>query len=206
MLSIWEALHRLKIALPSPRSIDTISCYTLETMFRKIGIRDQDNIDQAVNLYHRSYRRLGPQKATLHPEVVQTLSHLKADGYRLSIGTHEQRHNLDRLVRTLKIGKFFTDSLCEDEVHRKKPFPEMAETLIHRLGVRPEETLMVGDSTLDIQMGKAAQCVTCAVTYGAHAIDRLARHAPDYTINSFAELLTVLDVPALWQKVSVNRS
>lgn len=204
MQSIWEALHTMNIALPSQRSIEALSCYTLETMFQKIGIRDKDKIDQAVYQYNRSYRRLGPQKATLYPGVEDTLSQLKADGYLLSIGTHERRHNLDRLIHALKIGRFFSNSLCEDEVCGKKPSPEMAETLMHRLGVLPEETLIVGDSTLDIRMGKAAECDTCAVTYGAHSKDQLTQQTPDYIINMLPELLSVLAVHASRRRMSVT--
>lgn len=194
MQSIWGALHDLKVTLPSQRSIDSLSCYTLEGMFQKVGIRGQDKIDHAIDRYNRCYRKLGPRKATLYPGVKDTLSCLKENGYLLSIGTHERRSNLDRLLHALDIGKFFSNSLCEDEVEHVKPAPEMAETLMCRNGVLPEETLVVGDSTLDIRMGKAARCGTCAVTYGVHSSDRLAKYSPGWKINAFPELLNVLEL------------
>ena len=70
----------------------------------------------------------------------------------------------------------------------------MSETLMCRNGVLPEETLVVGDSTLDIRMGKAARCETCAVTYGVHSSDRLAKYSPGWKINAFPELLNVLEL------------
>jgi phosphoglycolate phosphatase len=194
MQSIWGALHDLKVKIPSQRSLNTLSCHTLEGMFKKLGIRSQDKIDCAIKSYNRRYRSLGPKKARLYPGVKDTLSCLKGNGYHLFIGTHEKRSNLDRLVNALDIGNFFSDSLCEDEVEHIKPAPEMAETLMGRNGVQPEDTLVVGDSTLDIRMGKAARCKTCAVTYGVHSKVRLAKHNPNCKINAFPELLNVLEL------------
>jgi phosphoglycolate phosphatase len=120
---------------------------------------------------------------------------LKENDYFLSIATHERRSNLDRLAHALDIEKFISDSLCEDEVRHKKPAPEMAATLMCRNGILPEKTLVVGDSTLDIRMGQAAGCHTCAVTHGVHSSDRLARFGPEWMIDAFPELLHVLELP-----------
>jgi phosphoglycolate phosphatase len=204
MQSIWDTLHDLKVKLPTQQSLNSLSCHTLEDMFQKIGIKGKDKIDSAVNCYNHSYRKLGPKKATLYPGVKDTLSRLQGNGYVLSIGTHEKRAHLDRLVHALGIGSFFSDSLCVDEVEHNKPAPEMAETLMDRSHMLPEDTLVVGDSTLDMQMGNAAKCDTCAVTYGAHTRDRLAKCRPGWQISAFPELLDVLGISGVRQKKSIG--
>ena len=57
------------------------------------------------------------------------------------------------------------------------------------MGARPEETLVIGDTTFDIEMGKAAGCHTCGVTYGNQSADQLAGASPDYLLDDLRKLV-----------------
>ena len=200
MQSFWGALHDLNIALPRHLSIEALSCHTLEGMLRKIGIVDKDLMVKAVTNYDRRYHKFGLQKAILFPKVIETLSKLNSFGYFLSIATNERRANLNCLTKSLHIDQFFMHSVCEDEVDNAKPAPDMAAELMKRLKVTPEETLVVGDSVTDLQMGKAAHCATCAVTYGIHSDNALFACQPNWTITDFSQILKILEISESHQR------
>ena len=68
----------------------------------------------------------------------------------------------------------------------------MVERLLDETGFTAEETLVVGDTWYDIQMGCSAGCDTCGVTYGNHSRELLSEHGAGAIINDFAELPAVI--------------
>ena len=58
-----------------------------------------------------------------------------------------------------------------------------------RMNIRADETLVVGDTTFDIEMGKAAGCYTCGVSYGNQSADQLAGASPNYLLDDLRKLL-----------------
>ena len=63
---------------------------------------------------------------------------------------------------------------------------------MRRLGCKPDETLMVGDSVLDIRMGIAASCHTCGVTYGSNPREVLSEAGAEYLVDDFAEVAKII--------------
>ena len=77
--------------------------------------------------------------------------------------------------------------VAADDVTRNKPDAEPVLKLMEIFGVEAQEVLVVGDTTFDMEMGKAAGCRTCGVTYGNHDATRLAEAgatalADDFTV------------------------
>ena len=75
---------------------------------------------------------------------------------------------------------------------RPKPHPDMLVWLIDRLGCRPDDVLMVGDTTFDLEMGRAAGTWTCGVTYGVHSRAALESCHPDGLIDRIEGVLDLL--------------
>ncbi len=73
-----------------------------------------------------------------------------------------------------------------------KPSPEPLLVICKDLQVKPSETLMVGDTELDIQCGKNADSNTCGVLYGYRTKDQLEKEKPDYIISGLNELVKTL--------------
>mgnify|MGYP001148340337 CR=1 FL=1 len=76
---------------------------------------------------------------------------------------------------------------CADEGF-PKPHPDMLLHLMDRLAVVPDETLMIGDTTHDLELARNAGASALAVAYGAHDVAGLARLAPLATVHSIAEM------------------
>ena len=68
----------------------------------------------------------------------------------------------------------------------------MALRALSLTGTRPEEALVVGDTTFDIEMGRSAGCKTCGVTFGNHSRSQLQAAGADFLIDDFAQLREIV--------------
>jgi len=112
-------------------------------------------------------------------------------GFRLAVATGKSRQGLDRALRASGLGRYFQASRCADECC-SKPHPQMLEELMAAFLVPCERTLMIGDTTHDLQMAKNAGVGALAVSYGAHsaaALDTLAPLARLQTVEELAAWL-----------------
>src|ERR1700722_11410710 len=94
------------------------------------------------------------------------------------------------IVRALGLGPFFVQVYGGNSFASKKPDPQGARQLLQEIGVRPEETVIVGDSHVDIETGRNAGLWTVGVTYG-FAPHTLSAPAPDVLLDTPAELSQV---------------
>jgi phosphoglycolate phosphatase len=110
----------------------------------------------------------------------------------LAIATGKSRRGLDRDLELHELKPLFAASRCADETH-PKPHPAMLQELMTRLHIIQTQTLMVGDTSHDMEMARAAGVDAIAVTYGAH---------PEGSLRACGPLSCVPDVPSLdrWLK------
>ncbi|MDQ2961600.1 MAG: HAD-IA family hydrolase, partial [Pseudomonadota bacterium] len=121
----------------------------------------------------------------------EMLDELDARGFLLAIATGKTRVGLTRALAQHGLAHRFVASRCADEGF-PKPHPDMLLNLMDRCGVDPVETLMIGDTTHDMELARNAGTRALAVTYGAHALAGLAGLSPLATVASIAELTTWL--------------
>lgn len=112
---------------------------------------------------------------------------LVAEGYLLAVATGKSRKGLDRALEVSGLGDCFHATRCADECH-SKPHPQMLEELMDELAVPPRLTLMIGDTTHDLEMAGNAGVAALAVAYGAHERAVLEGLAPVHCADSMSEL------------------
>jgi phosphoglycolate phosphatase len=112
---------------------------------------------------------------------------LRAVELRLAIATGKSRAGLARALAAVGLSDAFDATRCADQTH-PKPHPAMLLELTEELGVDVDRTLMVGDTTHDLQMARAARTHAAGVTYGAHPRDQLAAYEPLVLVSSVEEL------------------
>lgn len=95
------------------------------------------------------------------------LDALEQAGVALAVATGKSRQGLDRALSQFDWRRRFVATRCADE-GEPKPHPWMLEDLASELGLAPAEMLMVGDTTHDLGMARAAGAAAIGVTYGAH--------------------------------------
>jgi phosphoglycolate phosphatase len=106
----------------------------------------------------------------------ELLLHLK-ENHRLAIATGKSRRGLDRALTATGVGPLFAASRCADETH-PKPHPAMLIELMDELGFSKHQMLMIGDTSHDLEMARAAEVASVAVTYGAHPEEGLRACKP----------------------------
>jgi phosphoglycolate phosphatase len=98
---------------------------------------------------------------------------LRDRGHLLAVATGKSRKGLDRALEFHRLREHFHATRCADE-GRSKPHPEMLLHLMERLGVPATRTLMVGDTTHDLEMAARAGVGAVGMTHGAHDAAALA--------------------------------
>lgn len=116
-------------------------------------------------------------------ELVAALSQNRV----LGIATGKSRRGLDRALEATSLRQYFRASRCADET-QPKPDPAMLRELMEELEVRAENALMIGDTSHDMEMARAAGVDALAVTYGAHPEQGLRACAPRGCVASVREL------------------
>ncbi len=99
--------------------------------------------------------------------VLPLLGALKRRGHQLAVATGKSRRGLDEALRTVQLLGMFDATRTADET-ASKPDPLMLLELMQELGAEPARTLMIGDTTHDLQLAANAGTAAVAVGYGAH--------------------------------------
>ena len=123
------------------------------------------------------------------PGVMETLAKLKDAGCGLAIASSRRLASLYDYLDGLGIRDWFAYIVGADSVTKGKPDPEPVLKVLKALDWQAGDTLVVGDADVDIMMGNAVGCKTCAVTYGNGSISSLKAANPNYMIDSFSKLL-----------------
>ncbi len=123
----------------------------------------------------------------LFPGARELVAELRQSGVMLAIATGKSQHGLQRALAATGLGAEFAATRCADQTH-PKPHPAMLLELAEELMVAPQRTLMVGDTTHDLQMAEAAQAAAVGLTQGAHPYEQLAACRPLALFDSLAQL------------------
>jgi phosphoglycolate phosphatase len=113
----------------------------------------------------------------MFPGMLELLHGLQASGMPLAVATGKTRVGLERSFELTRTRHLFATSRCADE-SEPKPAPRMVLEICAELGVSPSSTLVIGDTTHDIFMARAAGASALAVGYGAHAAEELRAAEP----------------------------
>lgn len=119
--------------------------------------------------------------------VREMLADLAQQGYFLAVATGKSRVGLNRALDAVDLLSAFDATRCADETF-SKPHPAMLHELTRELGQDLGRTLMIGDTTHDMQMAINAGASGVAVHYGAHSALELQALSPLYAANSVSEL------------------
>ena len=140
-----------------------------------------------LGLRYRHHYALHQNDITLFEGVLQLLLDLKERGHLLAVATGKSRRGLDEALQAVELKGCFDSSRTADET-AGKPHPRMLHELMSEFGVKPERTLMIGDTTHDLQMALNAGCASVGVSYGAHEPSAFELLKPRVVAHSVLEL------------------
>ncbi|MFH1158225.1 MAG: HAD-IA family hydrolase [Pseudomonadota bacterium] len=124
----------------------------------------------------------------LFPGAEESFARLKNAGHTLAIVTSKPEEPLLHLLKHYDLGKFFSAHRSHDDADRLrlrgKPAPDMLQSVMRELNFAPSTTVMVGDTTMDIQMGLSAGARAIGVTWGTHPKEHLAAAGAHHIIET----------------------
>jgi len=136
---------------------------------------------------YRHHYGLHQDDLSLFDGVLPLLRALRERHHWLAVATGKSRRGLDEALHAVELQGVFDGSRTADET-AGKPDPRMLHELIREFGVEPERTLMIGDTTHDLQMARNAGCASVGVSYGAHEPGGFHALEPRHIAHSVREL------------------
>lgn len=207
---IVEAMSRAFTAMgrPVPARPEILSIVGLslpQAVARLAPEMDARAVEEGAELYKSFFialrqERGGEASAPMYPGARAALERLHPrDEVFLGVATGKARRGLDHAFGAHDIGHFFHTSQTADD-HPSKPHPSMLLTALMETGVEPEDAVMVGDTSFDIEMGRAAGYRTIGVSWGYHPVSALRAAGADLVIDTFDALDAALNT--FWEKAA----
>lgn len=140
---------------------------------------------------YRQHYWASQHELVLFPGTLAMLQALKDRQHLLAVATGKNRRGLDDALAHAQLNGVFDGSRTADET-AGKPDPLMLTELMAEFGVKPERTLMIGDTTHDLMLAVNAGTPRVGVSYGAHKHQTFEEHGPLFVAQSIAELHTWL--------------
>jgi phosphoglycolate phosphatase len=147
------------------------------------------SIEQLVARFLEYYSGHLLDNTTLYPGINETLEALTC--CKKALITNKRERSSTRILEAFGIAKYFDLVVGSDTTAERKPSPVPIRFALSKLGISPAESAIVGDSSYDIDAGRAAGITTIAVTYGYRPVDELQK--AQYIVNKMSEVPGIIE-------------
>jgi phosphoglycolate phosphatase len=144
------------------------------------GSDDAATSDRALAVFLARYGAHLLDTTVLYPGVGDALRELRAAGRTLSIATNKPQAFARSIVEGLGLGQAFFAILGGDSLPTRKPDPAIVHELVARAEIPAAQTLLVGDSVVDVATARGAGVAVCAVAWGLTPAAALRAASPDF--------------------------
>ena len=186
--STKTALNKLNIThnIPEDAFNNMIGKHFVD-IFVELEMDDVD-FEEFIPIYKKLYFDF-IDSSYLYEGVNETLEYLNRKRIKVSLLTTKVQEQAEKIIEHFQLTNSFDYIMGRREGIAHKPSPEPLIYICKKLKVEPAETLMVGDTELDIQCGKNAGAETCGVLYGYRTKDQIEKEKPDLIISGLNELI-----------------
>ncbi|MDO9106283.1 MAG: HAD-IA family hydrolase [Methylovulum sp.] len=160
----------------------------MQTLFPTAGAQ---KLEKLTHYYSQEYFSKQISQDDLFAGVYDMLVQLNTSGYQLAVATGKTRTGLDKALAGTGTTELFCTTRCADET-ASKPNPRMLNEIMQHTNTPKERTLMVGDSSHDLQMAMNAHISSIAVSCGAHSATFLQTYKPLLCLQQPTELLELI--------------
>jgi len=187
------ALKKLGLPQVEDERIDAMIGMPLVEMFeRTLSPSNKHLAPKLVDVYAERYKETGHIGTTVLSDAIPTLQRLKKDGFKLAVATSKRNDPVRPLLERIGLYKYFDLVTGRREGMRNKPYPDMIRFLMKELDAEPRETVMVGDTPLDVitarNSGVDVIAVTSSIVLGMTTMDKIRNANPDAIISSLVDL------------------
>lgn len=153
-----------------------------------------DQVEELIRTYREYSLAHHDQMITVFSGVVETIHALYEAGIMMAIVTSKTKKTALRGLKLFDIDNYFPVIIGADQCQNHKPHPEPIQNALIQLKMRPEECLMVGDSSFDLISARQAGVKTAAVRWTRVSWETILLEKPDYILENMYGLLTVCDI------------
>ena len=194
VVSKQEMMKILGLEVKDDEACASVIGLPAEDGYRQLypGISDEtleDCVRVARDTFAKSKEEYPP---TVFDGIREVLEELKKRGIKCSIASSRNNPSLREFLKSWGMTEYFEYILGADDTLNHKPDPEPVFKTLKDLNVDPDETIVVGDTAFDINMGKGAGIHTCAVTYGISKRAALEETGAEHIIDHINELLEII--------------
>jgi len=180
---------KIKYNMPETEFYTKIG-HHFEDIFDDFGIVVND-FEEFIGIYKSIYFDF-IDSSILYSGVEEVLDEMKAREYKIALLTTKGQEQADKIINHFNLLHNFDYIMGRRPGIAHKPAPDMLLHICEQLHSNPEQTLMVGDSELDIGCGKNAGAKTCGVTYGYRSKEFVQDLNPDFMVNNLTDLLAIV--------------
>lgn len=150
---------------------------------------DEKFFKEALDFFLAYYREHKLDHTSVYEGIPEALKQIQSDGKnrKMAVLSNKPVNPSRAIVDALGLAKFFVRIYGGNSFETKKPDPLGVKTLLKEMGTAATETMIVGDSSIDVLTGRNAGIATCGVTYG-FAPHTLCEAPPDVVVASPEEL------------------
>ncbi|MBI4341634.1 MAG: HAD-IA family hydrolase [Candidatus Omnitrophica bacterium] len=148
---------------------------------------DAQRITEGLAIYRAHYREHLVDHSRLYPGARELLEHFRNRAQ--AVITNKPNPDSRELLRRLGVADYFLDIIGGDGPYPKKPDPAALQSTMERASASADETLLIGDSPIDVETGRRAGVPTVTVSHGLADAAELAAAHPDLAVDDFGELL-----------------
>lgn len=186
--SIQAAAQYCQQEIPTVRQVKDIIGLSLPKAFETLfPVATTEKLSDLREQYKYQYLECNTTPAPLFDDALPLLAALNENNKLVAVATGKARDGLDRVLSETQTTNYFHATRCADET-LSKPEPEMLLSLLSELNVLPEQALMIGDSSFDLEMAQSAGVDSIGVTLGVHCRDVLKRYQPISIVDSLSEV------------------
>lgn len=157
-----------------------------DDIFREFGFKVPD-FEHFIKIYKSIYFDY-IDTSEMYPGVNEIISILKKKNIKMGLLTTKAQDQANLILSHFKIYDMFSGVMGRRPGLAHKPSPEPLLKLCDEVNTDIKNTLMVGDSELDVECGKSAGAFTCAVSYGYRNKEELLKTAPDFMIDNITDI------------------
>lgn len=157
------------------------------------GEPDETLFNKALPIFEALYRDNTSKRSRLYPGVKPALDFLKTTGVRMGCVTNKAAQFTLPLLKDLGVSDYFELVVCGDTLPKKKPDPMPLLHAAEKLGAKPEQSLMLGDSQSDVKAARAAGFNIICMSYGYNHGEDIRNYKPDAVVDSMDEIKSVIN-------------
>lgn len=192
-LIIRSFLHTLESDYPGLYTKESVLPFIGPSLHETFSAINPNKAEQYIREYRLYNLKHHDELVMIYPSVLEGVKNLHDRGYKLAIVTTKLSETAKMGLKLTGLQRYFDVIVGFDHVKHEKPHPEPLFLALEQLNSSPEQALMVGDNSHDIEAGKNAGTKTAAVSWAIKGTEYITALQPDYILSSMNDLINIVE-------------